>query len=116
MPAERAARIRAEAYLNDVAAAIGLSAHETRIEAAGAQVVLVVERYDRLRTDAGITRIHQEDAGQALGLPWGGNAKYENVDSRAGLAAIARLLSGSAFARTNDRDRLLALTTLNIVA
>ncbi len=116
VPAERTARIRAEAYLNDVAVAIGLSAHETRVEAAGEHAVLVVERYDRRRTEAGIERIHQEDAAQALGLPWGGNAKYEAVDPRASLANIARLLGGSAFARTNDRDRLLALTTLNIVA
>lgn len=116
VPAERAARIRAEAYLNDVATVIGLSAHEARIETAGARTVLVVERYDRQRTETGIERIHQEDAAQALGLPWGGNAKYESVDRRATLAAIARLLGGSAFARTSDRDRLLALTTLNIVA
>ena len=58
-----------------------------------------------------------EDAAQALGLPWGGNDKYENVNPRATLANIARLVGGSALSsRTTGRDRLLALTTLNVVA
>lgn len=117
VPNEHAARLRAEAYLNDVAKALGLSTHDARIEQAGERTVLVVERYDRRRTVDGIERIHQEDAAQALGLPWGGNAKYETVNARASLASIARLVGGSALSpRATGRDRLLALTTLNVVA
>jgi serine/threonine-protein kinase HipA len=117
VPNEHSARVRAEAYLNDVAKALGLSSHDARIEAAGERTVLVVERYDRRRTSDAIVRIHQEDAAQALGLPWGGNDKYESVNPRASLANIARLVGGSALSnRATGRDRLLALTTLNIVA
>jgi len=117
VPNELSARVRAEAYLNEVARALGLSAHDARIEDAGERTVLVVERYDRRRTPDAIVRIHQEDAAQALGLPWGGNDKYESVNPRASLVNIARLVGGSALSsRTTDRDRLLALTTLNVVA
>lgn len=114
---EYSERLHAEAYLNEVASALGMASHRSRVEPAGEQVVLVIERYDRVREDSGIRRLHQEDAAQALGLPWGGNDKYENVNPRANLATIARLLPHSALAETpSERERLLALTTLNIAA
>ena len=46
--------------------------------------------------------VHQEDAAQALALPWGGNDKYESTGSRASLRNIARLLGGSALSRAHD--------------
>ncbi len=59
----------------------------------GDRAVLVVERYDRVRTASGtIERLHQEDAAQALGLPWGGNDKFEQANGGANLRAIAGLL------------------------
>ncbi|MBP7680891.1 MAG: HipA domain-containing protein [Deltaproteobacteria bacterium] len=39
VPNEHSPRVRAEAYLNDVARALGLSAHDARIEAAGERTV-----------------------------------------------------------------------------
>ncbi|GAA4517445.1 HipA domain-containing protein [Brevibacterium yomogidense] len=120
VPREEAAGVRAEAYLNAIARAIGLSGHSASVEGAGEHVVLVVERYDRVVPDDGpAVRVHQEDAAQALGLPWGGNAKYEQVESRASLRNVASLLSvhGSVFAPgSDDREGLLQMTTLNIVA
>jgi serine/threonine-protein kinase HipA len=38
--------------------------------------LLLVERYDRLRTDDGVRRLHQEDFCQALGIP--ARRKYQN--------------------------------------
>ena len=117
VPVEHGDRIRAEAYLNDIARTLGLSAHEARVEPAGERLVLVVERYDRLREGSGIRRLHQEDAAQALGLPWGGNSKYESVDARASLRGIARILPHSALAAApSERERLLSLTVLNLTA
>ncbi|QTV80934.1 HipA domain-containing protein (plasmid) [Microbacterium sp. NIBRBAC000506063] len=72
VPVEYAERVSAEAYLNDIARALDLSAHDARVEPAGERLVLVVERYDRIREGSGLRRLHQEDAAQALGLPWAG--------------------------------------------
>lgn len=116
VPNEYAARVRSEAYLNAIARTLELSTHDARVEPAGERVVLVVERYDRIREDSGIRRIHQEDAAQALGLPWGGNDKYESVNARASLKRVAGLLPQPAFSSGVERNRLLALTVLNIVA
>lgn len=117
VPLEHADRIRAESHLNEIAQQIGLSSHSTRLEPAGDRLVLVVERYDRVRLGAEIQRLHQEDAAQALGLPWGGNDKYESVNRRASLRNIARLLPHSALSTdATERERLLALTVLNVAA
>lgn len=117
---EQAATIHAEAYLNSIARSLGLSAHDAWVESAGSRVVLVVERYDRIHENDGkIVRLHQEDAAQALGLPWGGNDKYESVNPGANLRALAALLDRgrSVFSTApSDRERLLALVTLNTVA
>ena len=124
---ENSFTIRAEAYLNDIAQAIGLSRHAARVERAGEQDVLVVERYDRWKDEQGtLNRLHQEDAAQALGLPWGGDDKYENVNERANLAAIARLLphrpglrarpASATGAVSTEREKLLRLVVLNAVA
>ncbi|MGO2746505.1 type II toxin-antitoxin system HipA family toxin [Microbacterium sp.] len=117
VPLEHADRIRAESHLNEIARQIGLSTHSTRLEPAGDRLVLVVERYDRVRVGADVGRLHQEDAAQALGLAWGGNDKYESVNPRASLRNIARLLPHSALsAEASERERLLALTVLNVAA
>jgi len=144
VPVEYAQSARSEAFLNDVAVRLGLSGHDAWVEPAGNRVVLVVERYDRAVDSQGqIVRLHQEDAAQALGLPWGGDAKYESQNPAASLKNIAQLLRqrGSAFGSTgtalssdalnsagpaavgeprvvfqSDRERLLALVTLNVAA
>lgn len=116
---EFGARLHAESFLNSVARELGLSAHSTDVRRIGDLDVLIVERYDRVHSNGQWQRIHQEDAAQALGLPWGGNDKYESVNDRAALKSVAQLLrtSGSALsASPNDREKLLALTTLNVAA
>jgi serine/threonine-protein kinase HipA len=61
----------------ETARKLGLPAASSRVATFGAERAIVVERYDRLRPAAGaVTRVHQEDMCQALGvLP---NAKYQN--------------------------------------
>lgn len=120
VPMWHAPALRAEAYMNRVAREIGLSSHDAWVEPAGNRAVLVVERYDRVRSGNGsIRRLHQEDAAQALALAWGGNDKYQSVNPAANLRAIALLLDrGRSLFSTapSDRCRLLALVTLNVVA
>lgn len=63
-----------------LAAALGLATAGSQVLRFEDQVAIVVARYDRQRTDAGIVRVHQEDMCQALGiLP---TAKYENEGGR----------------------------------
>jgi serine/threonine-protein kinase HipA len=69
---------------------IGLPVANVELARFGEEVALVVERYDRLRNEAGmVERIHQEDLCQALGvLP---EMKYER-EGGPGVEAIVRLL------------------------
>jgi len=61
----------------EAASLIGLDAAPSRVASFGAERVIVVERYDRLRPrDHIVERVHQEDMCQALGLM--PTAKYQN--------------------------------------
>lgn len=63
------------------------------------QVAIVIERYDRQRTDNGLVRVHQEDMCQALAiLP---TLKYEN-EGGPGVRAIADLIR--MFSGRSDED------------
>jgi serine/threonine-protein kinase HipA len=54
----------------------GFSTASSTVEYFGESPVIVVERYDRLRRDGGVVRIHQEDFCQALGRA--PQQKYQN--------------------------------------
>jgi serine/threonine-protein kinase HipA len=54
----------------------GFSTASSKVEYFGESPVIVVERYDRLRRDRGVFRIHQEDFCQALGRA--PQQKYQN--------------------------------------
>lgn len=117
---EFAGRVRAELLMHRLARAVGLASYDAWIETRGTLTVLVVERFDRSGSiENGLSRVHAEDAAQALGLPWGGDDKYESVNARASLRSIAALLDRdrSVFASgPGDRERLLAMCVLNVVA
>ena len=112
--------VDAEAYVLALGRALGLVNFDVEVELIGGYAVLVVERYDRAVDGADVQRIHQEDAAQALGLPWGTDAKFERAGAGASLAAIARELDTRATAFDTDpytdRLRLLAYTTLSVAA
>lgn len=59
-----------------LARSLGLSAARSQVQRFKDEVAIVVERYDRLRGDTGVRRLHQEDLCQALGLP--PTKKYQN--------------------------------------
>ncbi|MBT9607958.1 HipA domain-containing protein [Microbacterium sp.] len=109
--------VEAEAYALAVARAAGLTTMGSWVEQIGARWVLVIERYDRRRVGTEIERVHQEDAAQALGIPWGGNEKFQQNDPRASLGAVAGLLDrGETLfsVRNDDRLRLLRYTAFNV--
>ena len=105
--AEYAASVESENYALQVARHAGLLAFETWTETVAGRPVLVVERYDRVDDGDTVRRIHQEDAAQALRLPWGGNDKFEQNNPSATLRGIAGLLdTGRTVFETPYADRL----------
>lgn len=111
--------VEAENYVLGIGRKLGLLEFDTWIETFDDSVALVVERYDRTRGDHGVERLHQEDLGQALGLPWGGDAKFESQDPRASLRSVASVLDSrrSAFSPGRpEAEQLLRYTTLSVAA
>ena len=109
--------VDAEAYSLSLTRKLGLSLFDAWVEEIDDLAVLIVERYDRRRTESGtIERLHQEDFAQALGLPAHGNEKFEWREPRANLAAIAAELDDTAtiFTPGVDREQLLRYVTANV--
>jgi serine/threonine-protein kinase HipA len=73
----------------DAARRAGLVVSRTRVASFGDESAIVVERYDRRPLDGQLTRIHQEDVCQALGIPPA--RKYQN-EGGPGPKEVARLL------------------------
>ncbi len=116
---ELRATVEGESYVLAIARELGLADFDAWVEDIAGRAVLVVERYDRIVRGGDVDRIHQEDFAQALGLPWGGNAKFEHSDPRASLKEIAQMLDSgrTIFDRSaKDIERLLRYTVLNVAA
>lgn len=93
------------------AAALGFAVPDTQVLAFAGERALVIERFDRLQTDSGWVRMHQEDLCQAAGHS--PDAKFE-TQGGPGVARIAALLTEAL--RPTDRNadlldfvRMLAL-------
>ncbi len=83
---------------------LDLSTASTRVASFGAERVIVVERYDRLWTPSGtVTRIHQEDMCQALGLP--PTSKYED-DGGPSAEDVIELLRQNVFPPAAAREHV----------
>lgn len=92
--------IENEFYCLVLLAAFGLPVNAATIATFGRTKALVIERFDRRRTQDGtIRRLPQEDFCQALGVPPG--RKYQS-DGGPGVADILKLLGGS---DAPDEDR-----------
>ncbi|MCL2422872.1 MAG: type II toxin-antitoxin system HipA family toxin [Micrococcales bacterium] len=94
------------------AAELGLSAADSRYLELGGEQVIVVERYDRGHTDGTVTRIHQEDLCQSLGVyP---SRKYE-TDGGPGAIDIVTLLRqhGSDADRSSNVTRFVEALAFN---
>ncbi len=106
-----------EAYCLELARRIGLTRFSSEVVDFAGRSALVIERYDRMvRADGTISKVHQEDAAQALGIPWGDDSKFENVDQRSSLINVSgllhrrkRLFGGG----PDDRETLLAYVAFN---
>jgi serine/threonine-protein kinase HipA len=106
-----ASTVENEAFCLRMAAHAGLQAADVATLALGERVVLVVRRYDRvIHDDGSVTRVHQEDLCQALGLH--PRQKYEE-NAGASLRQIARVLD--TFSPREDLDTFLRYVTFNAV-
>ena len=94
----------------EVAAAVGLPTARSHVMRFGEEIALVIERYDRMRTAAGWTRIHQEDCCQALGIP---PAKKYASDGGPGARSLVEVLRLHSSAPTEDTQTFLTALGLN---
>jgi serine/threonine-protein kinase HipA len=74
------------------------------------EIAIVIERYDRIRTDSSIRRVHQEDMCQALGLA--PTQKYQ-ADGGPGVRAIAELLSNTSTVPQEDKQTFVNAVAFN---
>jgi serine/threonine-protein kinase HipA len=101
-----------EAFCLALSRGLGLGAFSSEMIEVASRPVIVLERYDRVRTERGVERIHQEDACQALGIDTSDRpARKYQASGGPSLRDVASLL-----ARYQPRDniRLLTLVTLNV--
>ena len=77
-----------------LSAELGLDAAQSTVREFAGETTIVVERYDRrVDADGRVTRVHQEDACQALGIaPW---MKYENEGGPGAVDVVALLMRES---------------------
>jgi len=78
-----------EHFSLELGRALGLPVVDSRIMRFQDEVAIVVERYDRVRTAAGLRRVHQEDLCQALVIT--PTRKYQN-EGGPGILDIVELL------------------------
>jgi serine/threonine-protein kinase HipA len=78
-----------EHFCLELARALGLPAVGSRIMHFQDETAIVVERYDRVRIDSALRRVHQEDMCQALSIP--PTRKYQN-EGGPGIRDIVELL------------------------
>jgi hypothetical protein len=75
------------------AALAGITSAAVELVSIGGRRVIVVERYDRRVTAHGVTRVHQEDGCQALGVEPSGPNRYQSQLSTApSFARLAQVL------------------------
>lgn len=99
-----------EHFCMALARKLGLSAASSVIRRFGDVPVIIVERYDRLRTGAKVLRIHQEDMCQALArMP---HLKYQNQGGPSAVE-VMQLVRQHSTARDTDERRFLDALILN---
>jgi serine/threonine-protein kinase HipA len=89
---------------------LGLPAAASEVMRFDDEVAIVIERYDRLRREGAILRVHQEDVCQALGVP--PMKKYES-EGGPGARQTVELLRAHSSARDEDVNRLVDALALN---
>jgi serine/threonine-protein kinase HipA len=90
--------------------ALGFPVVDSRIMRFQDEIAIVVERYDRVRTAAGLRRVHQEDMCQALSIP--PTRKYQN-EGGPGIRDIVELLKAYSTSASEDVRTFLDAVAYN---
>src|SRR5580704_12648103 len=88
-----------EHFCLELARALGLPVVDSRIMRFQDEIAIVVERYDRVRTETGLRRVHQEDMCQAFAIP--PTRKYQN-EGGPGIRDIVALLTTNSTSSAED--------------
>jgi serine/threonine-protein kinase HipA len=99
-----------EHFCLELARALGLPVVDSRIMHFQDEIAIVVERYDRVRTDAGLRRVHQEDMCQAFAIP--PTRKYQN-EGGPGIRDIVALLTTNSTSSAEDVATFLDSVSYN---
>lgn len=93
-----------------LAGELGLRVADSEVQMIGGTPVIVVERYDRIRTPAEVLRVHQEDMCQALACP--PQNKYQK-DGGPGPFEIVQLIRERSSRSRDDLNRFLDAMIFN---
>lgn len=104
----------AEAWALHAAAAVTRAASAQLVMPAEHRPTLIVERYDRDVQPGSITRIHQEDLCQVLGLPPAAKYPRSSKPGEASLRRLADLLVARGADAPLELTRLLEQTVVNV--
>jgi serine/threonine-protein kinase HipA len=88
-----------EHFSLELARALGLPVVDSRIMRFQDEIAIVVERYDRVRTETGLRRVHQEDICQAFAIP--PTRKYQS-EGGPGIRDIVELLTANSTSHAED--------------
>jgi serine/threonine-protein kinase HipA len=103
-----------EAFAQKAAELAGLSAAEARLDVCGGRTVLVVTRFDRGVTSGKLTRRHQEDGCQALGIDPSGAGKYQAPGNGASYRRLAAVLTAYASDQAGELRRLGSMLAFTV--
>jgi serine/threonine-protein kinase HipA len=99
-----------EHFCLELGRALGLPVADSKIMHFQDEVAIVVERFDRVHTAAGLRRVHQEDLCQALGVP--PTRKYQN-EGGPGVRDIVELLKTYSTSPAEDVNTFLDSVAYN---
>ncbi|NKY39654.1 HipA domain-containing protein [Cellulomonas septica] len=107
--------VHAELFGMRVLAHAGIDVAEVGFRPVGERPAILVRRYDRDATGAGVRRVHQEDLGQALGVP--PSAKYQKAadPTTPSLRRVAGVLADHSPAPVAELPRLLDQVIASLV-
>ena len=104
------AQVENEHFCLSVLGRLGLPVAQSHVQSFDGEIAIVVERYDRLVTETGVLRIHQEDFCQALGvMP---DRKYQN-EGGPGLRDIISLILEVSESPQEDVQTVIDATIFN---
>ena len=113
-PPEFPGLVASEAFAQRAAELAGLTAAQARLDEFDGRTVLVVTRFDREVIDGKLTRRHQEDGCQALGVDPSGAGKYQAPDGVASYRRLASVLAAHASDRAGQLHRLGSMLTFTV--